>query len=139
MQGLRSLRDGTVQPYPQSATGAEFPAGSYAYGLNVFLEATSGLIQNNSKRMERDFRLVSVNTANLAITVNWSLILGTEKVDWFGGFVRAECILGDAVLPHFLPNPESMVIEKGDSIMVQVRNDEAVEKHIALIFQGVHI
>lgn len=139
MQGLRSLRDGAVQAAPQSATGAEFPAGSYAYGLNVFLEATSGLIQINSKRMERDFRLVSVNSANLAITVNWSIRLGTERFDWFGDFVRAECILGDAVLPHFLPNPESMVIEKGDFIVAQVRNDESVEKHIALIFQGVHI
>lgn len=141
MSRLSSLRDREMQPDATNAAQEKFPAGSCAYGLNVFLEATNGLIQINSKRMERNFRLVSVNTANLAaaVSINWSLILGTEQFDWFGGFVRAEVILGDAVLPHFLPSPESMVIEKGDFIVCQVRNDEAVEKHLALLFQGVHI
>lgn len=135
MPRLRSLQQGMSA---QGQAEETFPIGSFAYGLNIYLEATNGVISVNSKRMDRTFRLTSVNTANLGTTVNWSLILGTEKVDWFADYLRAETILGDGVLPHFLPS-EGMIIEKGDSIMVHCRNDSAVAKRIALLFQGEHI
>jgi hypothetical protein len=116
------------------------PLGSYAFGLNVFLPATSGIISNNSKRMDCHFRLTSVNTACLAdaSAFAWSLILGTTRFDWFSEFIRADCILGDAVLPHFIPEG-GIIIESGDSIVAQTRNDEAVAKRIALLFQGEFI
>jgi hypothetical protein len=115
-----------------------FPAGCYAYGLNIFLEGTNGFISTNSKRMERRFRLTSVNTAFLTSVDDWSLILGTEQVNWFAGFVRAETILGDGALPHFVPE-EGMIVEAGDYIVCQARSDSTETKRIALIFQGVHI
>jgi hypothetical protein len=116
------------------------PAGSYAYGLNMFLPATLNSLQTNSKRVLRDFRLTSVNSAYLASVTDWSLILGTELVDWFSDYVQARTILGDAVLQHFLPNAGAgMVIQKGDFLVCQARNDNTTAKRIALIFQGEHI
>jgi len=140
MQGLRSLRDGNVQATGIVQAQTAVPIGSYGFGLNVFLPATSGYISNNSKRMDCHFRLVSVNTACLAnaSAFAWSIILGTIRFDWFSEFVRADCILGDGVLPHFLPE-DGIIIEAGDSIVAQTRNDEAVAKRIALLFQGEFI
>ena len=136
MPRLSSLRDEALQ-----ASGAEtqcFPEGVYAYGLNIYLEATQDFIQTNSKRMERDFRLTSVASAFMISVASYSIILGTEQVQWFSDFVRAEVILGDGALPHFIPD-DQLIIEKGDFIVVQARNDNSSAKSIALIFQGVHI
>lgn len=137
MQGLRSLRDEAMQAGTQ-ATAQGFPAGVYAYGLNMFLEGTSGIIQTNSKRMERSFRLTAINSAFQFSVSNYSIILGTENVDWFADFVRIETIMGDGALPHFLPE-DGQIIEKGDFIVCSARNDDTSTKRIALIFQGVHI
>lgn len=149
MQGLRSLRDGNVQAtdiYGQAQLQASgqgqiaITKGSYAFGLNVFLPATSGIISNNSKRMDCHFRLTSVNTACLAdaSAFAWSLILGKIDIDWFSDFVRADCILGDGVLPHFIPEG-GIIVESGNSIVAQIRNDESVAKRVALLFQGEFI
>ena len=137
MQRLFGLRDGTMQAGTQTPTES-YPAGSYAYALNIFLEGTNGFISVNSKRMERTFRLTSIASAFLASVGDWSLILGTERYDWFGGFVKAETIMGNGALPHFIPT-DGMIIARGDSIKVTTRNDDTTVKHISLIFQGIHI
>ena len=119
-----------------------FPPGAYHYGLNLFLEGTDGFIQINSKRIERNFRLTAVNSAFMydvdGVATDWSLILGTLQTLWFADFCRAETILGDGALPHFVPEG-GIVVEKGDYIVVQARNDNTTAKRIALMFQGVHI
>jgi hypothetical protein len=117
-------------------------AGVYAYGLNMVLAARVDALANNSKRMERDFRLTSVASI-FSNTVGGyddgiSFILGTEQFDWFSDWCVASTIFGDGALPHFLP-AGGMVIEKGDFIVVQARNLTAAEKRIALLFQGVHL
>jgi hypothetical protein len=137
MQRLHGLRNGAVQTGTQTS-GESFPAGAYSYGLNIFLEGTNGFVSINSKRIERKFRLTSIASAFLISVGDWSLILGTEEFDWCGGFTRAETILGNGALPHFLVG-EGMIIAKGDSIVVQARNDSSSTKRIALIFQGEHI
>jgi len=121
-----------------AAPAQGFPAGTYHYGLNIFLEATDGFITVNSKRMERRFRLTAVNQAFEFSISNWSLILGTEQVFWFADFVRAGLIVGDGALPHFVPG-DGFVIEAGDYIVCQARNDTSSAQRIALLFQGVHI
>lgn len=135
MQRLSSLRDGAMQ-----ANGAieTFPAGNYAYGLNMFLEGTLNFIQTNSKRVERTFRLTSIASAFMISVASYSIILGTEQTDWFSDFVRVETIMGTGALPHFITDNE-LIIEKGDFIVCQARNDNTSTKRIALIFQGVHI
>ena len=139
MPRLSSLRDEALQTNG-TAQAQCFPKGVYAYGLNLYLEGTQDFIQINSKRMERDFRLTAVNTAFVidSRVSPFSLILGTEQVNWFADFVRAETILGDGSLSHFIPD-DQLIIEKGDYIVVQARNDDTDAKSIALIFQGVHI
>lgn len=117
-------------------------AGSYAYGLNMVLAARVDALANNSKRMERTFRLTSVasifsNTVG-GYDDDISFILGTEHFDWFSDWCAASTVFGDGALPHFLPG-DGQVIEKGDFIVVQARNLTAVEKRIALLFQGFHI
>lgn len=136
MQRLSSLRDERLPTSPRVVE--TFPAGPYAYGLNMFLKGTNGLIQTNSKRMERDFRLTSITSAFTSSVTGYSLILGTEQVDWFSDFVRVETIVGDGALPHFIPDDE-LVIEKGDYIVVQARQDGSTDRRIAMLFQGVHI
>lgn len=135
MPRLSSLRDGAVQTIPAEET---FPPGPFAYGLNMFLLGTNGYIQTNSKRVNRDFRLTAITSAFTASVAGYSIILGTEQTDWFSGFVRVETIVGDGALPHFIPDDE-LIIEKGDFIVVQARNDSSSDKRIAMLFQGVHI
>lgn len=121
-----------------TAEEEKFPAGPYAYGLNMVLDATSGFIAVNSKRMERRFRLTAVNVAFTISVSTYSIILGTEHTDWFADYVRVETIVGDGALPHFVPD-DQLIIDKGDFIVCHARNDNATAKRIALIFQGVHI
>lgn len=113
-------------------------AGSYGYGLNLALDARVDSLANNSKRVMRDFMLVSVTNALAnAWDDTWSVILGTEDVDFFGDYVIASLIFGDGTLPHFLPKP--LKIEKGDYIVVKARNVNATGKRLALLFDGYHV
>lgn len=136
MQRLSSLRDERLPTSPRVVE--TFPAGPYAYALNIFLEGTNGFIQTNSKRVERDFRITAITSAFTTSVASYSIILGTEQVDWFSDFVRVETIVGDGALPHFIPDDE-LIIDKGDYIVVQARNDNTSTKRIAMLFQGVHI
>lgn len=116
-------------------------AGSYGYGLNIVLDARTDAQANNSKRMERDFRLVSVSCAmsgNSVYDDGFSIILGTEHQDWFGDYVICANIFGDGALPHFLPG-NGVVIKKGDFIVAKTRNEDSIAKRIAMLFQGIHL
>lgn len=137
MQRLFGLSQSDMQTGTESPFAA-FPPGSYHYCLNMFLEATNGFIANNSKRVERTFQLKSIGSAFQFSVSGYSLMLGTEEVDWFADFCRVETIMGDGALPHFIPG-EGPIVEKGDFIVCQALNQDAFTKRIALIFQGVHI
>lgn len=116
-------------------------AGSYGYALNIVLAARTDDVAVNSKRVERDFRLTSVACANSDTVVyddGFSIILGTERFDWFSDYVVCNTIFGEGALPHFLPG-EGVVIEKGDFIVAKTRNLDSTAKRIALLFQGVHL
>ena len=116
-------------------------AGSYGYGLNIVLDARADALANNSKRVERDFRLTSVSCAvsdSVVYDDGFAIILGTEKYDWFGGWVICNVIFGDGALPHFLPG-DGTIIQKGDFIVAKTRNMDSTAKRIALLFQGVHL
>jgi hypothetical protein len=139
MQRLHGISQSAMQTGAQTSEEG-VSAGNYGYGLNLVLEATTNFITANSKQVERDFILTSVNASCLGLitfTV-YSVMLGTSKQNWFSDFVRVETIFGDATFPHFLPG-NGIFIEKGDYIVCQARNDEAVVKRIALLFQGRHI
>lgn len=125
--------------------------GSYGYSLNIILPSTLNFIVINSKRVERDFLLKSIQGTGQIINDNgnnatnketFSFKLGTQLVDWFSDFVRSETILGDAALPHFLPGDGAFIC-KGDFIVMKTRNDSTIGsanfRQITLIFQGIHV
>ncbi len=114
--------------------------GSYGFGLNIVLDARANALNHNSKRVDRTFRLTAVNGAlvgpNNLFDNEWSLILGTERFDWFADYVLCGTILGNGALPHFIPGG-GQIVEKGDFIVAKTKNLTATEKHIALLFQGI--
>lgn len=125
--------------------GDWFPTGSYGYGLNIILAASAVATSQNSKRMERDFILTSVNGAAQVTTIGatsttqspFSIILGTQLVDWFADWVWFSTILGDGALPHPIPGGV-MRVKKGDYLVCKTKNEAAVLNQICLLFQGYH-
>lgn len=116
-------------------------AGSFAYGLNIVLSGVLDYLTNNSKRVERDFRLTSIQCALSRQSVydnGFSIILGTEYQDWFNDYIICANIFGDGSLPHFLPG-DGVIIPKGSFIIVKARNNDTTEKHLAFLFQGEHL
>ena len=116
-------------------------AGHYGYGLNIVLDARTDALNNNSKRVERNFLLKSVTCAlsgGTLLSDGFAIILGTERFDWFSDYIICANIFGDGSLPHFLPG-EGTLIEKGDFIVAQTKNLDAEAKRIALLFQGIHV
>lgn len=138
MQRLSSLRDGGMQTDPAIIT-EEFPPGPYAYCLNLAIPGSTTEIIVGSKRMMRDFRLISQTCAFMISSGGaWFCILGTEETDWCADFVRAETIFGNGALPHFIPD-DTLVIPKGQSIVVSARNNNTTARRVALMFQGIHL
>lgn len=126
-----------MQTYP--TTTEEFQPGPYAYALNMAIPGDTTTVVVGSKRMMRDFRLVSQTCAFMVSTGgNWFCILGTEETDWCSDFVRVETIFGEGALPHFLPD-DTLIIPKGESIVVQAKNGNTTARRVALMFQGIHL
>ncbi len=109
---------------------------SYGFGLNLALPATLNSVTTNSKRMDRDFRLLSVQCAVMIVTGNFSVVLGTEREDWMPDYVNCNTIFGDGALPHYLPG-EGTIIDKGNFLVVKARNNISSAIRVALLFQGV--
>ncbi len=116
----------------------QIPTGSFGFALNIVLPASATVIPvygQNSKRMERNFRLASVQSYQ---TGNFSIILGTQLDSWFASYVWFDTVLGNAVLRHFLPG-QGKFIEKGDFIVAKTRNETSAINQITLLFQGEYL
>lgn len=112
--------------------------GSYGFALNVILQASNAAVvipffQQNSKRMDGDFLLKQVTSYQ---TGAFSIILGTQLDDWFSDFVYYSTVLGNAVLPHFLPEAGYRLIRKGDFIVAKTKNETTSLNQITLLFEG---
>lgn len=120
---------------------AEPLAGSYGYALNMVLLGRVDAIQINSKRVERRFRVVSIQCAlsqSDSFDDGFSVLLGTENVDWFSDYVICGNIFGHAALPHFLPG-DGVIVEKGDFITVKARTLDTTARRITILFDGEHL
>ena len=126
--------------------GDWFSTGSYGYGLNVILAASTVAVSQNSKRMERDFVLTSVNGAAQVTSIGstttvqspFSLILGTQLIDYFADWVYFSTILGDGALSHFIPGDDVLRTRKGDYLVCKTKNEAEVLNQICLLFEGYH-
>jgi hypothetical protein len=110
------------------------PPGSIGLGLNILLPATSNYLGQNSLRMERDFLLASIQAQTDG---NFSVILGTQNIDFFNNFIPFRIIFGNAVLPHKIPG--EVIISKGDFLVVKTRNETSGALKISLLFQGQYL
>lgn len=140
MPRLSSLSTPNLPAYQEGPKVQTKTAETYGYGLNLVLPARVGTLANNSKRMDRDFQLTHIacalsGTILGAYAQGFSVILGTNRFDWFSDYVLAATIFGDGALPHWIPGG-GQFIEKGDSIVVQAKNVTSTMKTISLFFHG---
>ena len=100
--------------------------------LNVQGEAFVQLLQG------QDYKVVSIQSIQ---TGSWSVIWGTNTINFMTGFCRYSNVFGTGILPHRWVGPGfdyCPVFPRGSLIRFQFRNDTGNSNTIELAVEGIY-
>lgn len=114
--------------------------GIFTYPLTMVLPgALNSVLQSSIQLLQGiDFKIVSIQSIQ---TGNWSIIWGTNTINFMPTWVRFQNILGTGILPHRWVGPGydyCPVFPRGSSILIQARNDTANPNTIDLAIEGIY-